>query len=154
MGTQAAMGDKKDEEMERAFKICLEGKGDSLTKDQLYNYLCALGLTPTQKEVDDLPASANLEQAKEKNEELNKVENRAFTEEQVAEWFQTWDAQMTGKIPLSKLEGPVEGVTALSADEIKQLKDDEAGKIGGDGLWDYRDYLQFMVANQNMKLST
>jgi hypothetical protein len=29
--------------MDRAFKICAEGKGDELTKDQLFNYLCALG---------------------------------------------------------------------------------------------------------------
>ena len=33
--------------MERAFKICAEGKGDELTKDQLFNYLCALG-NPSQ----------------------------------------------------------------------------------------------------------
>jgi len=26
--------------MDRAFKICAEGKGDELTKDQLFNYLC------------------------------------------------------------------------------------------------------------------
>ena len=41
--TDSCTQDKKDEEMERAFKICTENKGDTLTKDQLFNYLCALG---------------------------------------------------------------------------------------------------------------
>lgn len=88
--------------MERAFKICAEGKGDELTKDQLFNYLCALGnpsqfapqrtsqlpfgnslsapgLTPTQAEVDSLPSRADLGTAKAKYEELYS-DDRAFTE--------------------------------------------------------------------------
>lgn len=93
--------------MERAFKICAEGKGDELTKDQLFNYLCALGdtssrvdkscngtllncpsspgsllcagLTPTQAEVDGLPSRADLGTAKAKYEELFS-DDRAFSE--------------------------------------------------------------------------
>merc|ERR1712196_469709 len=98
---------------ERAFKICLEDKGEGLSED------------------------------------------RVFTEETVAGWFQTWDPDGTGKIPLSKLEGPVDdGVTPLSKAELAQLKADLGDKVGGDGMWEYHDYLQFMVMNQNMKLGT
>merc|ERR1711871_1376720 len=149
----AEMSNKKDDEMERAFKICLENKGDTLTKDQLYNYLCALGLTPTQKEVDALPDAADLATAKAKYEELYS-EDRAFSEEQVAGWFSTWDPDGTGKIPISKLEGPVDGVLPLSKDEISQLKSDRANEIDANGMWDYNAYLQFMVMNQNMKTGT
>ena len=70
------------------------------------------------------------------------------------DWFKTWDPEDSGKIPISKLEGPVEGIEPLSANELDQLKKDLGDKLSADGMWYYKDYMTFMVNNQNMKLGT
>ena len=75
-------------------------------------------------------------------------------QEQVTDWFKTWDPDNTGKIPISKLEGPVEGIAPLTEAEIAQLKVDLGDAVSADGMWSYKNYLTFMVNNQNMKLGT
>jgi len=121
----------------------------------LYNFLCALGLTPTGEQHAGLPDGADQATAIAKYDELFAVDKK-FEEQDIKSWFLTWDPKEEGLIDITKLQGecdPNSKVQPLTAAELDQLKNDLGGDLNG-GKWSYNNYLQFMYNNQNMKTGT
>merc|ERR1711957_995569 len=114
------MGDKELTEKKLAFEICDTNKAGTLDKEQCYNYLCALGLTPSQQVRQELPASADEAAAIALYDKyIADPTCGPFESEAVQQWFETWDAKKTGVLDTKNLKGELDdGVEPLTADEV------------------------------------
>jgi len=153
-GTLNMAGTPEHAEAERAFAIIGE-KADKIDAAKLAEFLRALGQTPTQAQVNALPAESDFAAAWS-HYEANKKEPIALSA--IEDVFKVFD-DGTGKIAFKDLErcltifGGVSGDN-LSPEEITDLKalahiDENAG-----GMWDYRAFVDLMNETQQVHVTS
>eukprot|EP00658_Telonema_sp_P-2_P050690 TRINITY_DN3870_c0_g1_i2.p1 TRINITY_DN3870_c0_g1~~TRINITY_DN3870_c0_g1_i2.p1 ORF type:complete len:150 (+),score=67.85 TRINITY_DN3870_c0_g1_i2:148-597(+) len=147
----ASQAELEAEEKKLAFEILSENSGSLASTDKIYQYLCALGLTPNKKVIDELPASADLNTAMGLYDKYA-AELKPLEKEQIAQWFKTWDGNDLGEIKMSVLKGEMEdGVDPLTDQELDALK--SMAKVNGDML-QYASLVEQMFEDQKMKTGT
>merc|ERR1711865_201157 len=141
-GTLNMAGTPEHAEAERAFAIIGE-KADKIDAAKLAEFLCALGQTPTQAQVNALPAESDFAAAWS-HYEANKKEPIALSA--IEDVFKDLERCLT-------IFGGVSGDN-LSPEEITDLKalahiDENAG-----GMWGYRAFVDLMNETQQVHVTS